>query len=226
MQADGNGRTQLTRAGDEGRATPARRRFTPIVLGGFVVLILLAGAGYLFTERDVGVPQPADEQTTQSTSAPTPTPQPSPQPPPHAQAAPPAPPAASSAATPAPPSAPAPSSAATPAPSSAAKAQEAISPTGEAQPAPGTPGERVPPTASQSINQEPAALPNADMKVVQATRANMRSAPRLRAPVLGTVAQGSQVRVIGRAGRWVQVETQGRTGWINAKLLGARASAQ
>src|SRR5262249_28722529 len=75
MQADGSGRPQVTQAGDEDRATPARRRFTLIALGGFVVVILLAGADYLFTERDVGVPQPADKQTTQSTSAPTPTPQ-------------------------------------------------------------------------------------------------------------------------------------------------------
>jgi cytoskeletal protein RodZ len=199
MQADGDGRTRVKQTGGgEGRAAAsARWGHAPIALGWLALLLLLLGAGYLFTNRDAGVvSQPADKQATPSASVPAPTPPSPPQAQPSAQAS-------------------APAAPATP----ASKTQESKSSPTPAEPAP-------PAARPQSMSQEPAALPSADTKIIQATRANMRSAPRRTARVLGTVAKGAQVKVLGRSGRWVQIEADGRTGWVNAKLLGARAAEQ
>jgi hypothetical protein len=198
MQADGDGRTRVkqTGGGEARAAASARWGHAPIALGWLAVLLLLVGAGYLFTHRDAGVvSQPADKQATSSASVPAPPPSP-PQAQPAVQASAPAAPV-----------------------TLAGKAQESKSGPTPAEPAP-------PAARPQSMSQEPAALPSADTKIIQATRANMRSAPRRRARVLGTAAKGAQVKVLGRSGRWVQIETEGRTGWVNAKLLGARTAGQ
>jgi type IV secretory pathway VirB10-like protein len=201
MQADGDGRTRVTQAGGgEGRAAGSGRLSrTALAVGGLVVLAVLAGAIYQFTNRDAGVAsQSADQQAAPNASVPAPAPAPTPEPPapPQTQASAPAAPAT-------PPS----------------KPQESTANTTPAEPA-------RPAAGQQSMSQEPAALPSADTKVIQATRANIRSAPRRRARVVGTVAKGAQVKVRSHSGRWVQIETDGRTGWVNAKLLGARAADQ
>jgi uncharacterized protein YgiM (DUF1202 family) len=33
------------------------------------------------------------------------------------------------------------------------------------------------------------------------------------------VAKGDKLKVLGRSGKWVEVETEGRSGWISGKLL-------
>jgi SH3-like domain-containing protein len=72
------------------------------------------------------------------------------------------------------------------------------------------------------MSQEPVALPNPGTMVVQASRAKMRSAPNRTARVVGTAVKGNQVKVVGRSGTWLEIETEGRSGWINRKLLGPR----
>jgi uncharacterized protein YgiM (DUF1202 family) len=76
------------------------------------------------------------------------------------------------------------------------------------------------------MNQEPAALPNPAMMSVRVAGMNLRSAPSRTARVVGTVAKGSQVKVIGRSGKWVEIETEARSGWVSANLLSPRAQAR
>ena len=73
------------------------------------------------------------------------------------------------------------------------------------------------------MSQEPAALPGNEELYVQARQANIRASASLRARVVGRAAKGDKLKVIGSAGKWVEVETQGRRGWISGKLLGTRA---
>jgi uncharacterized protein YgiM (DUF1202 family) len=73
------------------------------------------------------------------------------------------------------------------------------------------------------MSQEPAALPNSEELFVQARQANLRAAASLHARVVGHATRGDKLKVIGRTGKWVEVETQGRSGWISGKLLGPRA---
>lgn len=196
MQAEGDGPTQVTPTGDrEGQAAVATsigRSTALIALGSVTVLVLIAGAIYLFVSAAPGE-KPATQASSDATAS-APTSQ-SPEPQRQAQSA--APSATAAAQAPGPP--------ASAAPEAAARPRQ---------------------TQTAPISQEPAALPRADMKVVQATRANLRVAPRRRARVIGTVARGSEVKIVRSSGRWVEVETGGRTGWVNGKLLGSRASAQ
>ena len=73
------------------------------------------------------------------------------------------------------------------------------------------------------MSQEPAALPSSDDLFVQVGQANIRATANLRARVVTRAAKGDRLKVLGRSGKWVEVETQGRSGWINGKLLGPRA---
>ena len=50
---------------------------------------------------------------------------------------------------------------------------------------------------------------------VQARRANIRSEPGRGGRVIGTATKGSKVKVVGRSGKWVEVETDAGQGWIN-----------
>jgi len=64
------------------------------------------------------------------------------------------------------------------------------------------------------------ALPGAEETlVVQRPRVNIRSEPRT-GRVIATATKGSQFKVVGRAGNWVEVETDTGKGWISRSLLG------
>jgi SH3-like domain-containing protein len=73
------------------------------------------------------------------------------------------------------------------------------------------------------MSQEPAALPNAEMISVQRSGVNIRAAPRRTARVVGSVTKGSRLKVVSRSGKWVEVETDGRSGWISRNMLRPRS---
>ena len=73
------------------------------------------------------------------------------------------------------------------------------------------------------MSQEPAALPNSEELFVQVQQANIRAEASLRSRVLMRATKGDKLKVTGRSGKWVEVEKEGRGGWINGKLLGPRA---
>lgn len=52
---------------------------------------------------------------------------------------------------------------------------------------------------------------------------SLRSAPAATAPVLGTVAKGQTVEMLGRQGAWSQIQVGNRTGWV--RLLSVRGGA-
>lgn len=176
---------------------PRRSRTMPILIG--IVVLLLIGTGvYLYADRDsdiTGNNEP--KQTAENTPAPAaqpPTPSPSAQPPSGAQ----------------PPATPAPAaperSAAQPAPNQIAQTP----PPAEPQPA-----------QPQPMQQQSTNLPeDANMMAVRVASANLRAAPSLRARVVVTTHKGDKMKVLSRSGKWVQVEADGRKGWINGKMLG------
>jgi hypothetical protein len=75
-------------------------------------------------------------------------------------------------------------------------------------------------TSTSSLNDRAAALPSEDILFVQRARVNVRSEPSRKGRVVGTVERGGRVKVIGRSGNWVHVETNTGIGWISGSLLG------
>jgi uncharacterized protein YgiM (DUF1202 family) len=71
------------------------------------------------------------------------------------------------------------------------------------------------------MTDRPTALPGAEILVVQRPRVNIRSEPGRNGRVIGTAAKGSEVKVVGRSGNWIEVETGSGRGWISGSLLGA-----
>ena len=184
-------------------APPRRGRTRALIAGGVVGLLVLAGILYAVVGRNGEAPAPQASGTREGTTvAKAPEPQPA------------APPAAQ-------PSAPAPSPASSPqaTPASSASATAPQQPPAPA-PAPAQTAQQAP---AQPMSQEPAALPNSEELFVQVQQANIRAAASLRSRVLMRATKGDKLKVIGRSGKWVEVEKEGRGGWINGKLLGARA---
>jgi len=214
-----------TQAGHDGASAPRRRPRTFQIVWGALAGALLLGAGtvYFFAEqnttREVAAPASRDQAPAGTTVATAPraadqsaTLRPA------ALASPqqPAVPASPAAGAPAPQA---------PAVSPAVTAQNSSSPPRDQSqgvsnpPAPS----RAPSSAARpSMNQEPVALPNPDVMVVQASRAHMRSGPSRNARLVGTSVRGTEVKIVGRSGRWVKIETEGRSGWISGKLLASR----
>jgi hypothetical protein len=71
----------------------------------------------------------------------------------------------------------------------------------------------TPPTAAAAQSQD-------DIVFLQRPGVNIRSAPALNAPVLGTAPTGTQFTATSRQGDWVQVESTRWKGWINSQFLG------
>jgi Bacterial SH3 domain len=78
----------------------------------------------------------------------------------------------------------------------------------------------APATAPQSERTRPASLPTNDITYVQRSRANIRSEPNARSKRVGQMARGTKLNVLGRSGKWVQVESGETKGWISGRLLG------
>jgi hypothetical protein len=74
--------------------------------------------------------------------------------------------------------------------------------------------------APQSERTRPASLPTNDVTYVQRSRANIRSEPSARSKRVGQFAKGAKLNVLGRSGKWVQVESGETKGWISGRLLG------
>jgi cytoskeletal protein RodZ len=74
--------------------------------------------------------------------------------------------------------------------------------------------------AAQSERTKPASLPTNEIAYVQRSRANIRSEPSARAKRIGQAARGTKMNVLGRSGKWVQVENGETKGWISGRLLG------
>jgi type IV secretory pathway VirB10-like protein len=199
-------------------ASKRRRSVTPMLLCSLIALLAIAGALYYFVggESGSGVasrqqpeqaserPQvaiaPAPSKSAESPPPPAPPPA-SPVPPQTQSVAPPlAPTPQQQSANPSAPSAPAP-------PSKQAETAPAVSPTTESQPPPAMSGRAT----SLPGNEEPL--------FVQVRRANIRSEPDRTGRIIGTVTRGNQVKVIGRSGTWVEVETDAGKGWISGGLL-------
>ena len=58
---------------------------------------------------------------------------------------------------------------------------------------------------------------------VQKPSVKIRSEPGRRGRVVGSASKGQQFKVVGRAGSWVQVEGDGRKGWIGGRMLGPQS---
>jgi cytoskeletal protein RodZ len=82
--------------------------------------------------------------------------------------------------------------------------------TAEASPQ-GAPSAETPQTTS--------AVQNQDLVFLQRPGVNIRSAPSLNAPVLGTAPKGTQFTATSREGDWVQVESTRWKGWISSQFL-------
>ena len=80
--------------------------------------------------------------------------------------------------------------------------------------------------AQPAMNQEPVALARTDMMTVRVSGASLRAEPKRRARVVADAPRGSQVKVVRRSGDWVEVEADGRHGWVSKKVLTREASAQ
>jgi len=194
-------RRETTTSNDKAQS-PARRSGAIPVVFGIIAFILIAGGFYLYedrnSEKEVASTQPkvATEGSQPAPAGPSPspseqvTPGSSPSSPP---AAPPAP----TQQSPSPPSSPPPD-----------RAAQAPSPAEQ------------PAAQSQPMRQQPTNLPeSSETMSVRVGHANIRSAPRVGASVLVTTSKGARLKVLRHAGKWVQVEVDGRNGWINAKLL-------
>jgi hypothetical protein len=68
-----------------------------------------------------------------------------------------------------------------------------------------------------------ASLPTPEIAYVQKSRANIRAEPSKRGKRIGKAPKGTKLTVLGRAGKWVQVESGETKGWIGARLLGPRS---
>ena len=83
-------------------------------------------------------------------------------------------------------------------------------------------------TVQPSVRDQAAALPDrsaATLKkenvfIVMRGPAKIRSDPGKKGRVVGTAPKNATVKEVDRAGNWVQIETEGGTGWIHAALLG------
>ena len=72
------------------------------------------------------------------------------------------------------------------------------------------------------MQQESTNLPDGgETMSVRVGRANVRSGPRLGTRVVATLPKGTKLKIIRHAGKWVEVEANGRDGWINVKMLAA-----
>jgi Bacterial SH3 domain len=76
------------------------------------------------------------------------------------------------------------------------------------------PAAAPPPTPSAAQSQD-------DVVFLQRPGVNIRSAPSLNAPVVGTAPTGTQFTATSRQGDWVQVESTRWKGWISSQFLGA-----
>ena len=79
------------------------------------------------------------------------------------------------------------------------------------------------PAPPASLQQQPASLPKEDVVFVQKPGVRMRSEPGRHGKVIGTPAKGSQFKIVGRAGSWVQVEGDAGRGWIGGRMLGPQS---
>jgi hypothetical protein len=57
-------------------------------------------------------------------------------------------------------------------------------------------------------------------KMVQ-SKQQLYAAPNLSAEVLGTVPEGTEVKIVQQSGDWYQVECQGQQGWLPQQAFGA-----
>ena len=86
-----------------------------------------------------------------------------------------------------------------------------------ASPSPDVP---APLTVEASPQVAPSAVtPNRDLVFLQRPGVNIRSAPSVNAPVLGTAPRGTRFTATSREGDWVQVESPNWKGWINSQFL-------
>ena len=101
--------------------------------------------------------------------------------------------------------------------------QQAQAPTQADPPAaPTGSGNATAPAAAtpQSEQTKPASLPTDDIAYVQRSRANIRAEPSAHGKRVGQLARGTKLNVLGRSGKWVQVESGETKGWISGRLLG------
>ena len=216
-------------------ATPRPATKTRIVLGSLAGLLLVAGALYYFADRETGAEVASQDQASersQIATAPPPAEGTAPSPQimsPDGALSPRSPP---SAGVQPPPSSP--EGSATPS-APAASPGEALTPRAVTTSRIPRPEGQSPVAANESpasqgtvpgnpslMTDRPTALPGEEIMVVQRPRVNIRSEPGRNGRVIGTAAKGSEVKVIGRSGNWIEVETGAGRGWISGSLLGAR----
>jgi hypothetical protein len=72
-------------------------------------------------------------------------------------------------------------------------------------------------TSKQSEERETVGLPQTDMQIFESLppMAKIRSGPDMESAVLQRIAQGTQLKVVGREGDWLKLQLRnGSTGWI------------
>jgi uncharacterized protein YgiM (DUF1202 family) len=79
------------------------------------------------------------------------------------------------------------------------------------------------PAPPAPLKQQPAALPKEDVVFVQKPGVRMRSEPGRHGKVIGGAPKGSQFKIVGRAGSWIQVEGDAGRGWIGGRMLGPQS---
>ena len=79
------------------------------------------------------------------------------------------------------------------------------------------------PAPPAPLQQQPAALPKEDVVFVQKPGVRMRSEPGRHGKVIGGAPKGSQFKIVGRAGSWIQVEGDAGRGWIGGRMLGPQS---
>jgi len=215
-------------------ATPRRATITRIMLGSIAGLLLVAAALYYFADRETGAEVASQDHASERSQIAT-APQaegiaPSPQiTSPDGALSPRSPPSA--AVQPLPSS---PQGSATP-PAPPTLPGEALTPRAVTTSRIPRPEGQPPVAANESpasqgtvpgnpslMTDRPTALPGEEILVVQRPRVNVRSEPGRKGRVIGTAAKGSEVKVVGRSGNWIEVETGAGRGWISGSLLGAR----
>jgi uncharacterized protein YgiM (DUF1202 family) len=75
----------------------------------------------------------------------------------------------------------------------------------------------------ENARSRPTSLPTNDIAYVQKARANIRAEPSVGAKLVGQADRGSKLTVVGRAGKWTEVERGATRGWVSANLLGPRS---
>lgn len=95
------------------------------------------------------------------------------------------------------------------------------------QQAPTVPAVTAQPPSQRSVPNSPPAIPSPIIRYVLASSLNVRSAPTTNAGVVGSVANGEQVRIFDMDGEWARISEPGDAAkWVHGSYLATQRPAQ